>query len=65
MASKKLPPARFGTVEEDDACAGGRLVVKLPRLAKASVCGAFGAGADEKLRLLKASLSPPMDPCDV
>lgn len=31
----------------------------LPRPAKGSLCGGFADGALEKLRLLKASLSPP------
>jgi hypothetical protein len=65
LVSKKLPPLKVENAEVL-VCAVARLLPNPPKLAKASFCGLLGGllgvGEDPKLRLLKASLSPPTDP---
>jgi hypothetical protein len=57
--SKKLPPLRASNALLVDGF-GAIVAAALPKLANGS---AGLAGWDEKLRLPKASLSPPTDPC--
>jgi hypothetical protein len=65
LESKKLPP--LSAEKAEPLCwagwAEGRGDVKEPRLEKASFWAGFGDGALAKLRLLKASFIPPMEPC--
>jgi hypothetical protein len=62
LESKKLPPLSAEKAEPP-VWAAGRGDVKEPRLEKASFWAGFGDGALAKLRLLKASFIPPMEPC--
>jgi hypothetical protein len=61
LESKKLPPLKPEKLDVLDLAAGFD-VARDPRAAKASVWAGFGDVAEPKLRLLKASLSPPNEP---
>jgi hypothetical protein len=62
LESKKLPPLSAEKAEPLDSGAG-REDVKEPRLEKASGWAGLGDGELAKLKLLKASLRPPIEPC--
>ena len=59
LLSKKLPPLRPEKAE--DCCGVDDLLGTGFRVEKAEFCGLFGLDTLEKLRLLKASLKPPME----
>ncbi len=61
MESKKLPPLRPERAEPLDRGAGWE-APKAPRLEKASLSAGLEEGELAKLRLVKASLSPPNEP---
>lgn len=68
FGASKNPPPRRGGEDIWDAAGGDLALLKLVRLANGDGfwdCGCRGGGdvEDEKLRPLKASLSPPKDDC--